>query len=360
MPGRSYADFDLRIERSGDGYRSWAQSSLTGEASAEFRLTLSEAEIARFPPRFARPRRGRNLRRPSGKTPDLRPFGHQLFGSLFRDDVEICLRESLVQAAAQNLGLRLRLRLNGVPELARLPWEYLCDPKGDFLALSANTPVVRYPKLARSWPPLIAASPLRVLVLIARPSGLPPLNGDEEMRHIQKALQGLVERGLVVLDRVVPATFPELLARLRRERCHILHFIGHGAFEPERGEGVLALEDEHGQEARIDGRDLGAVLHRRKISLVVLNTCEGARHDESDALVGVAQALIRREIPAVVAMQSVVSDGAAMTFAQHFYQVLAEGFPVDGGLSEARLAMLAAGHATEWGTPVLYMRSSDG
>jgi hypothetical protein len=33
---------------------------------------------------------------------------------------------------------------------------------------------------------------------------------------------------------------------------------------------------------------------------------------------------------------------------------------VDGGLAETRLAMLAAGHTTEWGTPVLYMRSPDG
>src|SRR5256885_11098326 len=126
MPGRSYADFDLRVERSEGGYRTWATSSLTGEADAPLRLP---PEIAGFTSLRSRSHRGRDLRRPSRKT-DLRGFGRQPFRALFREHVEICLRESLVQAAAQNLGLRLRLRLNGVPELARLPWEYLCDPNG--------------------------------------------------------------------------------------------------------------------------------------------------------------------------------------------------------------------------------------
>jgi hypothetical protein len=71
--------------------------------------------------------------------------------------------------------------------------------------------------------------------------------------------------------------------------------------------------------------------------------------------------LVQSDIPAVVAMQSEISDRAAAVFASGFYQPLAAGSPVDASVSAARLAMLAD-HSDdiEWGTPVLFMRVPDG
>jgi formylglycine-generating enzyme required for sulfatase activity len=140
----------------------------------------------------------------------------------------------------------------------------------------------------------------------------------------------------------------------------VLHFIGHGAFDRGLAEGFLLFADEEGRQRRVSGEELGTILSSRRISLAVLNACEGARHAEADAFAGVAQTLVQREIPAVVAMQTEITDRAAISFSGHFYQLLAEGFPVDGAVSEARKAMYAAGHTVEWGTPVLYMRSADG
>ena len=46
---------------------------------------------------------------------------------------------------SQGIRLRLRLHLSEVPELLNLPWEYLYDPSANnFLALSVDTPLVRY------------------------------------------------------------------------------------------------------------------------------------------------------------------------------------------------------------------------
>jgi hypothetical protein len=74
----------------------------------------------------------------------------------------------------------------------------------------------------------------------------------------------------------------------------------------------------------------------------------------------VAQSLMQQGIPAVVAMQFEVTDEAAIAFAQRFYEVLAAGHLVDTAVAEARKAIFGQGHEVEWGTPVLYLRSSEG
>jgi hypothetical protein len=93
----------------------------------------------------------------------------------------------------------------------------------------------------------------------------------------------------------------------------------------------------------------------------VLNACDGARGDEASRFSSTAAVLMRRGLPAVVAMQHPVSDDAAIEFSREFYGGLAGGLPVDGAVAEGRKAMsLLAGGAFEWGTPVLHMRSADG
>ena len=126
-------------------------------------------------------------------------------------------------------------------------------------------------------------------------------------------------------------------------------------------EGVLVLEDEQRRGWLAGAHRIGTVLHdHRSLRLAVLNSCEGARNSRTDPFAGVAATLIRHGIPAVVAMQFEITDEVAITFAGAFYSALAEGFPVDAAVAEARKAIYAQPNDVEWGTPVLYMRSPDG
>jgi Tol biopolymer transport system component len=59
-------------------------------------------------------------------------------------------------------------------------------------------------------------------------------------------------------------------------------------------------------------------------------------------------------------MQFEITDEAAITLAHEFYGAIADGYPVDASLAEARKAVFARNNDVEWGTPVLYMRSRDG
>jgi len=124
---------------------------------------------------------------------------------------------------------------------------------------------------------------------------------------------------------------------------------------------VLVLEDKQGHGWCADSRRIGTILHDHpSLRLVVLNSCEGARNSLTDPFAGVAAGLIRQGVPAVVAMQFEITDEAAITFAGEFYAALAGGFPVDAAVAEARKAIYIQPNDIEWGTPVLYMRSSDG
>jgi hypothetical protein len=60
-------------------------------------------------------------------------------------------------------------------------------------------------------------------------------------------------------------------------------------------------------------------------------------------------------------MQFNISDKAALEFSRAFYDGLTRGMAIDEAVQEARLAIsMALGQSTEWGTPVLHMRTPDG
>jgi len=289
-------------------------------------------------------------------------FGARLFDSVFADEVRACLRSSLDEASNQGKGLRIRLRLTDAPELADLPWEYLYNSAVNrFPALSVETPVVRYLELPERIRPLSISPPLRVLAIISSPRNLAPLNVEREWSRLRDALQELEERDLIVLERLEQASLPALQRQLRRGAYNILHFMGHGTFDERTQDGMLMTEDEDGLSYPISGQDLGMLLHdHRSLRLVLLNACEGARTSRTDPFAGTAQSLVQQGIPAVIAMQFEVSDDAAVVIAHEFYGAVADGYPADAALAEARKALFATGNGIEWGTPVLYLRAPDG
>jgi YVTN family beta-propeller protein len=153
----------------------------------------------------------------------------------------------------------------------------------------------------------------------------------------------------------------ELQRQLRRGQHHVFHYIGHGRYDGELGDGQLAMEGPTGRAQPISGSDLGALLHdHRTLRLALLNSCEGARGGRTDPYSGTAQSLVYQGIPAVVAMQFEITDRAAIVFTRGFYEAVADGYPLDAAMAEARKAIRLQPNQVEWGTPVLYLRAPDG
>jgi hypothetical protein len=197
---------------------------------------------------------------------------------------------------------------------------------------------------------------LRILVAISSPSDHPRLDVSREWENLNRALEASIKSGLIALDRIEGGcTFDNLRDALRPGLTHVFHFVGHG--EP----GKLVLENDAGDGVVVDATRLRAAFpEAHPPRLVVLNACAGAMHDSESVFSGVAQGFIRRGVPAVVGMQAAITDKAAIHLARYFYRELALGRPVDEALTEARLRLQGNGNLIEWGTPVLYMRATDG
>jgi len=361
-----YLDFEIDVGTgSGREYPVAVVHSAAGEAYETMRFPFDELALENqlLALQNALLRSGGNRRRiHSPEEQVVQNFGHALFDALFTGEVHSRYVVSQHEAFHQGKGLRLKLRIQS-PELAALPWEFLYDAdQAEFICLSSKTPIVRYIEMSHPPQPLNVVPPLHILGMMASPKDLTNLDINIERQRIEKATEDLRAKGLVELTWLPGQTWHDLQRAMRRGPWHIFHFIGHGGFDSHTDEGLIALVDTSGKGDYLTATSLGRLLaDHRSLRLIVLNACEGARGSARDIFSSTSAILVRRGIPAVLAMQYEITDQAAIELSRAFYEALVDGMPVDMAVSEARKAIsLGVVHTVEWGTPVLYMRSTDG
>ena len=359
-----YVDFEVNILKTDGGEYIVQVNSMGGRAEARFSDLFSDDKRAliRQTLTTAALRSSARVRSSSASEVNtMKDFGVSLFDQAMRERVREFYNQCLGQANNQGKGLRLRLSVD--PSLQELPWEFLATPQKTFLALNPRTPVVRYVEVPTTTSPLKTELPLRILVVIASPKDQTALDTAAEKGRIAAALDPLQEQGLVKVNYIEgPDTWTRLIDAMRPNEIHILHFIGHGAFDPANKEGVLVMENEDGSSMYIPSELTRILLEgKTRLRLVVLNACLGTQAEESQPLSSVASGMVYAGVPAVIAMQFEVSDTAAQTIASTFYKSLALNFPVDAALTEARrqIALLNR-DSLEWATPVLFMQVPDG
>jgi hypothetical protein len=349
--------FDLLIEEWPPGFRARYRDPETGK---EFCTTFSLPLLKEDSEGILAP--GMDCRDATGNRAVSRDepsaIGSCLFKAVFADEILVAWNLRLQKARTAGLGLRLRLQLQD-PVLWDRPWEFLKPPDGAFLATQPLTPVVRFlPGTGVISSPRVRP-PIRVLVVTAHPKECAPLASPAELDKVEKALVALDGAGWVDLELLEHATRKSLRARLQQGIFHIIHFIGHGSFDPGRG-GAILLEDEEGRSDPVGSHELSVPLTEHpEIRLVVLNACHGARRTDADPFSGITQGLIQAGVPAVVAMQATVTDDAAISFSEDFYHALAKRKDLDQAVCDARVAMVNEGFTREWGVPVLATSSRD-
>lgn len=359
-----YLEVEIRVSRLHGREYQIDVDSPAGEAHAIMSLPFDEASLENQLLKLENARlRSGNLTRHSNQDSETtaRSFGRALFEALFTGDIRTRYDMSQTEATASKKGLRLKLRLRA-SELAVLPWEYLYDNRqGEFLCLRRKTSLVRYPEAAQPKPPLRIDPPLRMLGIVSSPRNHPQLDTEHEKQRVQLAVDRLQREGLLELEWLESATWRELQRAMWENRWHVLHFIGHGGFDTYHNEGYVVMTDDEGEAAQLSAISLGRLLEGRSdLSLVVLNACEGAKTSKLDNFSSTASRLILQGIPAVLAMQTEISDRAAIEFSRVFYEALLKPLPIDEAVCEARKAIsLALERSIEWGTPVLFMRTMD-
>src|SRR5262245_18887529 len=119
----SYLDFDLRIEKDGDGYRAEVMNSPAGQGACVFKAPFTSMELENFRLRVGRPRHS-TRRMDSPEIAAAKSYGGKLYQAVMSGQVQARWLSSLTEAEGQGQGLRLRLRIADAPELNGMPWEY--------------------------------------------------------------------------------------------------------------------------------------------------------------------------------------------------------------------------------------------
>jgi len=362
----SYLDFVVQIIPGPKGNPMVHVRSERGEGSAPFQLPFDDSTWRHVDLSEAIAG-GRHLvpQEEEGARGDRREIGEQLFEALFSGEVLRLYERCLDRIESQpDLGLRISLMIDPrepqVASLQALPWELMRQPDTpNYLALRRRQSLVRHlafphPVDTRPWPQF-----LRILCVRSNPGNQVFLNLQGEIDALGKALAGIGE----VIEPETP-TLDGVRKALLEHECHVLHFMGHGELMEDATKGILWFESVLVPDAgeRIRGEDLANKLADiPSLRLVVLNACESARTGPASLLAGVASALVLGGLPAVVAMQARVSDGAALAFSRVFYQRLAASDSLDAAVTEGRQAIHSMDPSSfEWATPVVFMRVQDG
>ena len=258
-------------------------------------------------------------------------------------------------AGDNRLGMELRLDPNDLA-LHDYLWEALKDPRDDRpLALQARCLLYRHQPGQTSS---LGTPPprLRVLAAIANPTTLgEPGNGylqqlakldmTEERRTIENGLARLHAGGAAdytILDQQHDSSVSQQNLRAAlRDGYHILHLVAHGleVGDASDSEFYLVLENQSGAHEFVAANDFKRLVDGSELRLVVLVSCLSSTRPDENAVLGLGARLVQAGVPAVIAMQDLLSISAGRIFTQTFYDELARSGRADLAMVATRQAM---------------------
>ena len=294
-------------------------------------------------------------------TDAIMAIGGQLWAALIQDSIRelwVSARTDVERGIVD--GLRLRLDLQP-PHVSALPWESLYDADRTIVfAAHPNFALVRVASLYRHVGPYRRPQvqlPLRILIAAPEdPSGV--INSQREIAEIRHIMGNLGARAIEVEEITGKFTITDLRHRLAQTKPTILHFIGHG--EPN---GLWLWQ--RGNPALAPVQSLRSVMERSaSLKLVFLNSCLAGRPGRPRPFAGLAEQMMQAGVPAIIAMQYMIRDDAAIDFAHFLYEeLLAGACPgiIDLAMSAARSGLYAANPGDfSFGTPVLWLNRNGG
>ncbi len=293
----------------------------------------------------------------------------------------------------------------GVAEAASIPWELMRDPKMDSpisLRVKSFVRVQSDPNISFVSVPPAQGGRVRLLYVVCRPNG----RNDVELRAVaNRLLQDLGEdRPRFDIKALRPPTFEQLEKELTDAKAagrpyHIVHFDGHGIYadlskttladwlstlsaltlggKNSGKHGYLLFEHAGAEKIRpVDGQTLGRLLHDNGVPILVLNACQSAMHEATDApkatdgvhdeiraIGSLAQSVVDQGIPGVLGMRYKVYVVTAAQYIGRLYAALAKGRGFGQAATEGRKYLqlhpdrwvgLGPRPLQDWFVPVVY------
>lgn len=326
-----------------DSQRLYFDAPLTDAELAELRWYLEDYPKWPTGPDYARAQQ---------LEAEMENLGRALWESLFHQPEAVRIAQQFLSAGG---GPKILTIDSAEPAVLRLPWEMLADEDGHLFNASPPVVVRRRMRRVKQATAVPFSLPLRVLMVISRPAGVGFLDPRSSAVALLDALAPLGEQAVVEFLR--PPTVKALMERLidpSQPPVHVVHFDGHGVYDPAIGLGYLLFEDADQQQDAVNANRLGELLNQANIPLMVLDACQTGDAGELNAFTGVAARLIRSGVGSVLAMSYSVLVETTRRLTAAFYAELTRGCTIGQALDRARLELLA-----DTGRHRLYRPASD-
>jgi tetratricopeptide (TPR) repeat protein len=200
-------------------------------------------------------------------------------------------------------------------------------------------------------------------MVLAAPTDQEVLELQREANHLrEELLRDQEQRGNEIELTILNQPGREQLTQaLEQGHYQVLHYAGHSNLGVSGGD-LYLVSDRTGLTEVLSGDDLAGLLVNNGIRMAVFNSCRGvytatadpANETESSNL---TDALLKRGIPAVLAMAERIPDDVALTLSRLFYRNLKQRYPLDLSLNRARQGLLSAYGSNQlyWALPILYL-----
>lgn len=326
---------------------------------------------------------------------NLPQWGRAIYDALFThiDRQKILLQWQASSATKMELRFSIRLvdifdpqthaaEAHAAGQLLSIPWELLHDDKGYLFQGAKPVRVRRGLATSEAITVRQPSSPLRILLVSPRPEGP---NGEHWLDPrasalpLVEAIEGLGQ--LVSLTVLPNGNFPAFIEELNRasdanESYDVVHFDGHGVYDPKMGLGALCFEkptDSHKLQHRAMelkyASELGAEIQKHNIPLVFLEACETSK-TEANPGASVAASLLQVGVASVVSMSHSVYVVTATKFVQAFYKALSDGRRIGAAMLAGQQALYHDQHRfvitgignidlQDWFVPVLFQDKQD-
>ena len=330
----------------------------------------------------------------------LKKIGQDIYDTLFNEPKAKNLLSRKLGDLEHNEQLHIQLQFSDKKDekgrLADYPWE-LAYRDNSFLEEQKVTfsRLIAFPENVPDFP---AVEQINVL-LVSSTIGDRNL-GLKDLTHLnlqeQEAIYESLKKAGIAVECKKNISFKELgdyLTEIPLEKTpHIIHFDGHGFFGQrcnnfncrtmhkskashcnkcnspleKTPQGYLVFKSDWTQQADyVSATEISNLISQTNCSLenkanlgtrlVVISACKSALTVNSNSVFnGIAQQLISKQIPAVVAMQYNIEVTAATAFNERFYQALANRKLLTTAVSLGKNAMGREGN--QWYRPVLYLR----
>jgi CHAT domain/TIR domain len=278
---------------------------------ADFRFSYDDFLQARFP----------NARHSAEtlsaeRDRELRQLGDAVGRVLFHDGIERSFTDLLNHATAANEAVELIVETE-VPQLLTIPFEAARLSDGRTPALESGVRMVRRLAAVRSGSQSPQPGPLKILVAVGAPDDGKTSNAvldiERELQTILDAVENARQYGNAYVRILDVGSPDQIRGSLKEQAYHVLHLSGHG------NAGVLELEDEDGNSIPVSAADLAGAIRDsgHPAPFIFLASCLSGAGDSDTA--SLAQGLLQQGVPAVMAMQTSVTDKYATNLAAAFY-----------------------------------------